>query len=592
MRVSCAPAATTNAARMDISDLPQTSEAPILRSTNPLVQWLWHEGWAIASLPPLSRGLGRAMVAAGIPVMRLRLTLRTMHPQLAGFSHSWLRDGDTVEEFWPPLFALHEDTFLKSPSALLLQGAGAVRHRLDIPGATLDFPILEELRAQGATDYVALPMVFADGRINVMTLATDRPGGFTTAELRTVAEMLPVLARLMEMHALRRTAKTVLETYLGHLTGERVLDGLIHRGEGEDIHAVIWLCDLRGSTPLADKLSHRAFLELLNDYFECMAGAVLAHRGEVLKFIGDAMLAIFPISAVTDHPERCPEHVRACRDAIAAAGDAMHRMANLNRQRAERRKPPLRFGIALHLGDVMYGNLGAPGRLDFTVIGPAVNEAARLETMCKRLVQPLVISAEVARVLPQPLVSLGVHALRGVRRRHELFTLAEVGSFAGEGEILPKDRHRYSPVAGFRHAGHDFAQFPAVPVDNDGGEQVERRDLVVLAVAGAITNLRRGEQGALDPADLAKRHGQPVLARIGGELRNTGLGTTAPGRHVVEAAARRVSFPRSIGRRSGRRPVAGVRVVSLGINTYSGLSARSRMRGAKRKPRIEQAANT
>src|SRR5512132_2933380 len=327
-------------ASMDIYDLPQADAAPLLRSTNPLIQWVWDEGWTIASLPALARGLGRAMVAAGIPVMRLRLTLRTMHPQLAGLSHSWLRDGDTVEEFWPPLSVLREDTFLKSPYALLFQGAGAVRRRLDIAGPVLDFPILADLRAQGATDYVALPMVFSDGRINAITLATDRPGGFTTAELRTIAEMLPVLARLMEMHALRRTAKTVLETYLGHLTGERVLDGLIHRGEGEDIHAVIWLCDLRGSTPLADALPRRVFLELLNDYFECMAGAVLTHRGEVLKFIGDAMLAIFPIGAVSEHPERCPEHARACADAIAAAREAMRGMADLNRQRAERRQPP------------------------------------------------------------------------------------------------------------------------------------------------------------------------------------------------------------------------------------------------------------
>ena len=409
---------------MDISDLPQADAAPLLRSTNPLIQWVWDEGWTIASLPALARGLGRAMVAAGIPVMRLRLTLRTMHPQLAGLSHSWLRDGDTVEEFWPPLSVLREDTFLKSPYALLFQGAGAVRRRLDVAEAVLDFPILAELRARGATDYVALPMVFSDGRINAMTLATDRPGGFTTAELGTIAEMLPVLARLMEVHALRRTAKTVLETYLGHLTGDRVLDGLIHRGEGEDIHAVIWLCDLRGSTPLADELPRRVFLELLNDYFECMAGAVLAHRGEVLKFIGDAMLAIFPIGAVSEHPERCPEHARACADAIAAAREAMRGMADLNRQRAERRQPPLRFGIALHLGDVMYGNVGAPGRLDFTVIGPAVNEAARLAAMCKVLERPVILSATFARVLPEHLVSLGFHALRGIREPHELFTLA------------------------------------------------------------------------------------------------------------------------------------------------------------------------
>ena len=179
---------------------------------------------------------------------------------------------------------------------------------------------------------------------------------------------------------------------------------------------------------LADNLSRRAFLDLLNDYLECMASSVIAHDGEVLKFIGDAMLAIFPIGGITPHPERCPEHRRACTTAVTAAREAISRMEDLNRRRASRGEEKLGFGIALHLGDVMYGNVGAPDRLDFTVIGPAVNEAARLEAMCKTLARPLVISAEFARVLPEPLVSLGVHALDGVSRRHELFTLAEFGS--------------------------------------------------------------------------------------------------------------------------------------------------------------------
>jgi adenylate cyclase len=408
---------------MDGTDFLQLDEVPLLRSTNPLIQWLWDEGWTVSSLPALSRGLGRAMNATGIPVFRLRTTLRTMHPQLAGLSHTWRRDTDTVEEDWPPLSVLREDTFLKSPYALIFEGAGGVRRRLDIPGETLDFPILEELRALGVTDYVALPLIFSGGRISAITVACDRRGGFTTAELRMIAEMLPVLARLMEVHALRRTAETVLETYLGRLTGERVLNGLIHRGEGEDIHAVIWLCDLRGSTALADRLPRRAFLDLLNEYLECMASAVMAHDGEVLKFIGDAMLAIFPIGGISEHPERCPEHIRACTTAVAAAREALRRMRDLNERRASRGEQELGFGIALHLGDVMYGNVGAPSRLDFTVIGPAVNEAARLEAMCKTLAQPLVISAEFARVLPEPLVPLGVHALDGVRRPHELFTL-------------------------------------------------------------------------------------------------------------------------------------------------------------------------
>jgi adenylate cyclase len=408
---------------MNSTALPQSDAASSLNSRNPLVQWLWQQGWTIGSLPDLARGLGHAINQTAIPLMRLRITMRTLHPQLAGLSYSWLRDGDTVEEFWPPLSILQEETFLKSPYALLYQGAGAVRRRLDIPRATLDFPILEELQAQGATDYVALPLVFTDGRINAMTIATDRSGGFTTPQLQTVAEMMPVLARLMEVHALRRTAQTVLETYLGRLTGERVLKGLIHRGDGNDIHAVIWYCDLRDSTALADSLPRRAFLELLNEYLECMASAVMAHDGEVLKFIGDAMLAIFPIPSVTKVALPCPRETGACFKAIAAAREAIGRVRDLNQRRSTRGEQMLGFGIALHLGDVMYGNVGAPGRLDFTVIGPAVNEAARLEAMCKALVQPLIISAALAAVLPEELVSLGVHSLRGVRGAHELFTL-------------------------------------------------------------------------------------------------------------------------------------------------------------------------
>jgi adenylate cyclase len=166
---------------------------------------------------------------------------------------------------------------------------------------------------------------------------------------------------------------------------------------------------------------------LLDDYFECMAGAVMDHGGEVLKFIGDSLMAIFPIGAAADHPAPCPLPADACRRALAAAREALRRMAELNARRYGRGEAPLRFGIALHLGEVMYGNVGSATRLDFTVVGPAANEAARLEGMCKVLGRPVVISAELARALPEKLVSLGFHGLRGVREPHELFTLPEAG---------------------------------------------------------------------------------------------------------------------------------------------------------------------
>jgi adenylate cyclase len=406
-------------------DFPHATPVSALCSDNPLVTWLWETGWTIPNLGELTRGLGRAMNDAGIPVIRFRTTLRTMHPQLAGLSHTWRRDTDEIEEFWPPLTALQQDVFLKSPYALLFQGAGAIRRRLDIPEAARDFPILEELGALGATDYVALPLVFADGRIHAMTLTCDRPGGFRTEELEVIAETQHVLARLLEVHALRRTARTVLDTYLGKLTGERVWQGLIHRGEGEDIFAVIWFSDLRASTALADTLPRPVYLDLLNGYFECTAGAVLDNGGEVLKFIGDAILAIFPIGNHSEHPENCPMHRAAAVAALRAVRDALSRLSKLNERREAASERPLRFGIGLHLGDVMWGNIGAPDRLDFTVIGPACNEAARLEAMCKTLERPVILSADVARLVSEPLLSLGFHGLRGVREPHELFTLAE-----------------------------------------------------------------------------------------------------------------------------------------------------------------------
>jgi adenylate cyclase len=233
-----------------------------------------------------------------------------------------------------------------------------------------------------------------------------------------------VLARLLEIHAVRRTAKTLLDTYLGKHTGERVLQGLIKRGDGEDIHAVIWFCDLRDSTLMAESMPRMAFLGVLNDFFDCMAGAVLDQGGEVLRFIGDATLAIFATGKSSSGVDRgCCDTVSACHAALAAAKDAQARMGTLNRNRARIGEPPLRFGLALHMGDVTYGNIGVPERLEFTVIGAAANEAARLEGLCKTLDQPLLISSAFKRCFPAGLVSLGFHTLRGVSAPVEVFTL-------------------------------------------------------------------------------------------------------------------------------------------------------------------------
>ncbi|MGH8692259.1 MAG: adenylate/guanylate cyclase domain-containing protein, partial [Burkholderiales bacterium] len=206
-------------------------------------------------------------------------------------------------------------------------------------------------------------------------------------------------------------ARNILDAYLGQQAGEKVLAGRIRRGDGEDINAVIWFCDLRDSTPLADSMSRQDFLRLLNEYFECVLGPVLEREGEVLRFIGDAALAIFPVG---DDPGP------ACAKALAAARDALERMDKLNKKR----RPPLRFGIGLHLGELTYGNIGTPTRIEFTVVGAAANEAARIEALCKQLNVDLLVSDRVARALPGAWKSLGKHNLRGVGDKMELFTFA------------------------------------------------------------------------------------------------------------------------------------------------------------------------
>jgi len=238
-------------------------------------------------------------------------------------------------------------------------------------------------------------------------------GGFSTDHLGRVFEVLPALARHFEVFAQRRTAVTLLKTYLGHRTGERVLAGQVKHGDGEHIHSVIWFSDLRGSTTLSKSMPQDAYLALLNRYFDCLAGAVIKTGGEVLRFIGDAVLAIFPISG-TDSRE-------ACLRAIEAAKLACQCVEEGNRARPG--ETPVRFGIGLHLGDVTYGNIGVRDRLEFTVIGASANEAARVESMCKTLGRSVVISSAFAAAYPGQLASLGRHELKDVEGSQELFTL-------------------------------------------------------------------------------------------------------------------------------------------------------------------------
>jgi class 3 adenylate cyclase/uncharacterized protein (DUF427 family) len=381
---------------------------------NPLAHWLLKEAWKATTMPDLAEQFFAFLRGAGWPLARSTVIVPTLHPQVFATVLVWRADTPGVRVVYEPHDILTQPRFADSPFAPIIRGAPGVRRRLEDPGEKLDFPIVRELRAEGATDYVAMPFRFSDGQVNVMSMTSFTPGGFSAAQLGQLFEVMPMLGRALEVHALRRVATALLETYLGRHTGERVLDGQVKLGDGEHIHAVIWFCDLRDSTSISERMEREAYLAHLNRFLYCMAGAVLDSGGEVLRYIGDAALAIFPIAGGARE---------ACERAVAAAKLAGERIRAVNAQNPG--APPLRYGIGLHLGTVTYGNIGIPQRLEFTVIGPAANEAARVESMTKDLGRAVLASGAFAAAYGGALVSLGRHRLKGVKEEHELFTLPD-----------------------------------------------------------------------------------------------------------------------------------------------------------------------
>ena len=378
--------------------------------------WLLREARDLPDSRSVVGGLCRRLAADGFPVYRLFISTRTLHPQVIAIGYQWRRGDADATEVPREHGILESPMYLASPIKPIFDGAPAVRRRIEAPDTPLDFPILGELRAEGVTDYVALPLPFSHGRMNVLSLATDRPGGFTDAELAAFIELMPLLALVLEIKETKRMAGTLLDTYLGRDAGRRVLGGLVRRGDGVTLAAALLYSDLRGFTALADRLPGDQVIDLLNDYFECMAAAIHARGGEILKFVGDAVLAIFPIADDLDRDRACLAALAAAREGLAALDAANERRAAAGRARID-------LGLALHTGSVTYGNIGAPDRLDFTVIGPAVNLVTRLEGLCAPLGQRLLTSARFASPCGVRLVSLGFHRLRGIAEAQEVFGL-------------------------------------------------------------------------------------------------------------------------------------------------------------------------
>jgi adenylate cyclase len=378
-----------------------------------LIAWLHAEGRLVDSAKEFAGRVGPELRAVGLPVDRLTTGIPLLHPQLDSSAAIW--EDDEADE---RLFAMAPENYkmrLNSPLHAAYFDGESTRVPITPEPVEGEFGVVPDLRAKGYTDYVCYPAPFSDGTNKAMTFATRAAGGFDEEHLATLEGVMPAFAMALEVVSLKRTARSLLDTYLGERAGEQVLAGQVRRGHGEQMHAVIWFCDLRRSTPLAESLDPAAFLLLLADYFDCMAAAVLDGGGLVLRYIGDAVLAIFPTDEGDAH---------AARAAVAAATEALRRLDALNEERVARGEEALGAGIGLHLGDVMYGNIGTASRLEFTVIGSAANTAARVEGLCKTLGERLVFSSVVAEHLEEEVRSLGAHALRGVGGELEVYTLA------------------------------------------------------------------------------------------------------------------------------------------------------------------------
>jgi adenylate cyclase len=374
--------------------------------SDPLARWFVTEAYRITDTARLVEASGEQLVASGIPLYRLAYFQFTLHPEVAGRGYAWRR-GRGVEAGTAPHGLQHETHYRDNPLPVVFEQKKTIRVRLERLDA-VQAPILRQLKQEGATDYVALPLILSTGHVDALSVVSDQAGGFSAEDLDRMYLLQFAFTRIVEIHRLRDIAVNLLDAYVGHAAGERILAGEVRRGEGKTIEAVIWYCDLRGFTRLSDRLPRDTIIALLNDYFGAMAKAVTAAGGEILKFMGDAMLAIFPVAAPG---ERADVAARALDAAEAAKGA----VAELNAGRAAAGSPLVRFGLALHIGEVMFGNIGASARLDFTVIGPAVNRAARLEKLCAALDRPVLVSAELAALLPAGRVApLGRHAVKDI----------------------------------------------------------------------------------------------------------------------------------------------------------------------------------
>lgn len=386
---------------------------------NDLITWLADGARSAVRTDLFMAEACERMVASGIPLARVGVFVRTLHPSMLGRNFIWRASGEVT------LGALAHgddegDEFLRSPLRYVFHEGIEVRHRLVDTHAS-NIPFLADILAEGSTDYIALPLEMSDGHVHASSWTTRDPAGFSEEQLAGLRRVMPSLTRMIEIHLLRRTASGLLDNYVGARAGARILAGQIRRGHTETMQAVIWLSDLRGFTALSDRLQPEHVVDILNRYFDCQVPAILAQGGEVLKFMGDGLLAVFPVAEdEEDLAVVCARVLEAARISRAAVEQLRWAGTNLAEEQ-------FRFGLALHVGKVLYGNIGGGDRVDFTCIGPAVNLAARLEKIAGRLSRTVVASSAFAKASTAAWADLGEFPIAGFAKAERVYGLADEG---------------------------------------------------------------------------------------------------------------------------------------------------------------------
>ncbi len=370
-----------------------------------LTAWLVSEARLIGDTEALDLAIVERLRAAGLPIARYTTGVPSLHPQVDSFSTLWEEGkGLSIRQF--RVDPDNPQVLQGSPIFVAYEEGRTTRCRLEGPPEQDEYEIAGELRRQGLTDYLVIALPFSDGSNKAMSFATGRPEGFTEDDLAILEGLRGALGATIEVRYLRHLAATLMDTYVGPVAGRRVLEGAIRRGSGETIAAAIWFCDLKGFTTLSETLPDQVLIDLLNAYFDAVTQAIESHRGEILKFIGDAVLAIF-------QPGDGDEAAAAAR-ALSAAGDALSRIHVANGDRSTTGAPLIQCGIALHIGEVLYGNVGGANRLDFTVIGRAVNLASRIESLTRDLARPILVSDAFAAAHGGDFEDLGRFELKGI----------------------------------------------------------------------------------------------------------------------------------------------------------------------------------